>query len=145
MTRYNDLKKFKETEGHCCVPRSYFDDPGLANWVNFQRKQYNYMKQGKSSTMTAKRAMLLDDVGFTWNMYGDNSQIWMNNYNELKRFKDQEGHCIIPVKFDKNPILGTWVATQRQHYKFMIQGKASIMTKDRAQLLNDIDFVWNPR
>eukprot|EP00586_Coscinodiscus_wailesii_P022472 CAMPEP_0172519810 /NCGR_PEP_ID=MMETSP1066-20121228/291637_1 /TAXON_ID=671091 /ORGANISM="Coscinodiscus wailesii, Strain CCMP2513" /LENGTH=167 /DNA_ID=CAMNT_0013302463 /DNA_START=384 /DNA_END=883 /DNA_ORIENTATION=- len=85
MSRYEDLKKFKDKEGHCCVPRSYFDDPGLANWVNFQRKQYNYMKQGKPSTMTANRAMLLNDIDFTWNMYGDNSQMWMDNYIELKR------------------------------------------------------------
>jgi len=103
------------------------------------------MKIGKSSTLTAKRTRLLEDIGFTWNVYGNNSQMWMDHYIELKRFKDQVGRCIVPVKFEKNPSLGTWVATQHKHYKYMVQCKPSIMTKERVQLLNDIGFVWEAR
>ena len=70
------------------MAQSYFDDPKLANWVNLERKQYNYINLSKPSTMTAQIEMLLDYIGFTWNAYGDNSQMWMDNYIELKRFKE---------------------------------------------------------
>mmetsp|Transcript_34724 Transcript_34724/g.42461 ORF Transcript_34724/g.42461 Transcript_34724/m.42461 type:complete len:333 (-) Transcript_34724:94-1092(-) len=145
MRHFNSLLEFKKQEGHCRVPRSHFDDQALANWVNFQRKQYNYMKLGKPSLMTNERVKLLDSIGFTWNVYGEESETWMTKYEELKQFKEKEGHCVVPATFDKNPALGVWVVTQRQHYKYMKQGKSSIMTEQRVQLLNDINFVWNVR
>ena len=103
------------------------------------------MKQGKRSSIIKERLNLLNDIGFTWNVYGEDSDIWMINYQELKRFKDEEGHCLVPFKFERNPTIGVWVITQRQHYKYMKQGKDSIMTEQREQLLNEIGFVWNAK
>eukprot|EP00586_Coscinodiscus_wailesii_P002188 CAMPEP_0172491936 /NCGR_PEP_ID=MMETSP1066-20121228/22870_1 /TAXON_ID=671091 /ORGANISM="Coscinodiscus wailesii, Strain CCMP2513" /LENGTH=259 /DNA_ID=CAMNT_0013261257 /DNA_START=113 /DNA_END=892 /DNA_ORIENTATION=+ len=143
MQRYEELKDFKSRKGHCRVPRTYFDNPRLGSWVNFQRSQYKYMKEGKPSQMKAKRVELLNKIGFTWNVIGAESDKWMEQYEALKQFRMREGHCRVPSRFQDDLSLGLWVVTQRQHYKYMKDGKPTIMTARRLQLLRDIDFTWN--
>jgi len=143
MRRYEELKDFHAREGHCRVPRTYFDNPRLGSWVNFQRSQYKYMQQGKPSQMKQERVDLLNKIGFTWNVIGADGDKWMEKYEALKEFQSQEGHCRVPTKFKDDPSLGLWVVTQRQNYKFMKEGKPTMMTERRAQLLQDIGFTWN--
>jgi len=40
--------------------------------------------------------------------------------------------------------LGVWVNKQRVQYKKFMEGKASNMTQDRIDSLNDIGFIWDP-
>jgi hypothetical protein len=68
---------------------------------------------------------------------------WTDNLKDLKRFKDQFGHCLVPHTFPANPHLARWVKRQRRQYKLLQEGSDSTMTDERIQLLNDIGFVWD--
>jgi hypothetical protein len=48
---------------------------------------------------------------------------------ELSRFKSENGHCLVPKRYDKNPSLGNWVNKQRQLYRKYLMGDTSSMTK----------------
>ena len=60
---FTKLLKFKETKGHCNVPKRFkLDGYNLGQWVSTQRKN-----QG---IMSPEREQRLDDIGFIW----DNSK-----------------------------------------------------------------------
>lgn len=55
----NELKKWKEENNHCNVPRN----TTLGKWVASQRIQYRALLRGEKSAMTDKRRNELDDIG----------------------------------------------------------------------------------
>lgn len=61
---------------------------------------------------------------------------WEEMYTKLKEFKEAHGHCVVPQKY---PALGGWVKRQRERKR---KGKLS---KDRADLLDQISFTWQIR
>merc|ERR1719273_788437 len=129
--RYEELKEYKDREGHCNVPRSFNENKGLAEWVKTQRKQYKYIRQGKPSSMTEQRIQHLENIGFKWSVNDPNDDAWYKKYEELKDYKCREGHCNVPLNFCYNDSLGVWVCKQRVLYKCMKQGKPSSMTEQR--------------
>lgn len=60
---------------------------------------------------------------------------WEQQYLELIRYKEENGHCDVPRKHP----LGPWVSNQRQRKRI---GKLS---KDRVERLNKINFSWISR
>ncbi len=69
--RFQELTRFKESFGHCKVPR-LFNQPsyeGLGKWVADQRMKHNYMERGKKSNMTQERAKRLTDLGMVWAIF----------------------------------------------------------------------------
>mmetsp|Transcript_19020 Transcript_19020/g.55214 ORF Transcript_19020/g.55214 Transcript_19020/m.55214 type:complete len:208 (-) Transcript_19020:101-724(-) len=68
--------------------------------------------------------------------------MWSIRFEELKTFKEKHGDCLVPQRYPPNPQLGTWVNTQRRHYRLMKDGKHSSMNEDRVQALEDIGFIW---
>tara|TARA_R100000030_G_scaffold98810_1_gene89187 strand:+ start:789 stop:3887 length:3099 start_codon:yes stop_codon:yes gene_type:complete len=61
---------------------------------------------------------------------------WLEKYGELKEFRDKNGHTIVPRS---HPQLGKWCSRQRT---LKNTGK---LFKERIQLLNDVEFIWDPR
>jgi len=72
-----ELRKFKDKEGHCNVPKSYSDNPELGRWVNRQR--------GQRLTILKERYSKLDSIGFTWNKKPDAK--WEIMFEELRKLK----------------------------------------------------------
>ena len=68
---------------------------------------------------------------------------WMITYQELLAYRAQHGDCVVPRGYPPNPRLASWVAEQRKQYKLNLDGRASSITDDRVQLLNQIHFAWN--
>jgi len=98
------------------------------------------MKKGRSTQMTAERSDLLNGLGFVWKVYEDN---WHEMLDDLRKYKERHGDCLVPQKYAPNPPLGRWVTNQRQAYKHMLDGeKISSAIKERICLLNEIGFVW---
>ena len=64
--RWQDLKQFQERFGHCNVPNTHAD-VSLSLWCKHQRRQYNRLRKGLSSTMTKERYNALQSLGFDWN------------------------------------------------------------------------------
>jgi Helicase associated domain len=63
---------------------------------------------------------------------------WDERYGELKRYKDQFGHCNVPRRRAQNRQLATWVAVQR-----LSEGQGRLSAERKARL-DKLGFVWDP-
>jgi len=99
------------------------------------------MLEGKPNSMTKERARALEGIGFVWSQrdFVD----WYSRLEELKMYKQEQGHCNVPSKYSPNPQLGTWAMHQRAQYRKFRQGKPSPMTEERVQALEEIGFTWS--
>jgi Helicase associated domain len=120
------------------VPLNHVD-PKLGLWVKEQRRHYALLRKNQPSHMTEERAMKLDDLGFCWDT---NEATWLERLRELKAYKDEFGHCLVPTYWDDNPKLSTWVHHQRRQYKKYMEGRPCHITKSRIALLNDVGISW---
>jgi len=134
--RYEQLIEFKAITGHCNVPTRYPGTPKLGHWVRDQRSQYKYLMEGKSSSLSYTRIEALEAIGFVWKMR--DSDNWKKKLNELKVFKDRNGHCDVSIHTCESSILRKWVQEQRTQYKYFKMGKRSSLTLERMNLLEDI-------
>merc|ERR1740139_1948648 len=121
---FDELRKFKEREGHCKVPRNYTDNPKLGKWVQTQREM--------RLKISKERASKLDSIGFTWGIKLDDR--WEIMFEELRKFNERQGHCNEPYRFSDNPELGLWVSNQRR--------RRLTISKERASKLDSIGFNW---
>jgi hypothetical protein len=140
LSTIEELKEFKGIQGHCIVPRGYAENPRLASWVAEQRKQYKLMKDGKQSSITPERVLMLDELDFAWNAQ---EAAWVRHMRDLKLFREENGHCHVPLSRPNFPKLGLWVKEQRRHYTLMKQKKQSHMTDERIAALDAVGFCWD--
>ncbi len=167
--KYHQLSLFKNQFGHCNVPIGYGAGTSwerLHTWVVDQRYQYGRMIRGELSTMTPARASALSSLGFSWNCslerehtdasnegYTSGDRIGNNRSNSswekwislLKDYKFEFGNVDVPLKYDRNPSLGTFVNRQRTEYRKMQAGKPTSMTAERVRDLNLLGFTWAVR
>jgi len=139
---FQDLLEFKAREGHCSVPYKFQEKPSLARWVKRQRFQYRLRIDGKSSTMTARRIKLLEDVGFVWDSH---SASWGERLRDLKQYRAEHGNCNVPTQYKRNKKLATWVKCQRRQYKLFLAGRPSTMNTERIDVLHELGFSWDMR
>jgi hypothetical protein len=125
-TQYEQLVEFKQTNGHCLVPRRYQEDMALGMWVNTQRGRHanNTMRQDRK-----------DEIGFACKT----NQTWHQQYEKLVEFKQTNGHCLVPRGYKKDMALGTWVGNQRGRHT------NNEMRQDRKELLDELGFAWKVR
>merc|ERR1740139_1756110 len=121
---FEELRKFKDSEGHCNVPKSYSDNLELGNWVSNHR--------AKRLKVSKERASKLDSIGFNWRTMPDVR--WEIMLEELRKFKDREGHCNVPYNYSDNHELGRWV--------MKLRAKRLKLSKERASKLDSIGFTW---
>ena len=141
--RYQELVVFKQEYGHCLVPLQYSPNPSLAHWVKRQRHQYRMKyREGKHSTLTRDRQTALEALGFVWDSH---AAVWEERLGELRKFKDQHGHCRVPKKYTPNQQLAVWVKCQRRQYKLLSEKKDSNMNLERIQKLCEVGFDFAPR
>jgi len=125
---YEALKKFCQEHGHCRVPGS---NKQLTSWIENQRTAK------KNKTLLAERETQLNEINFIWSFKAIKTNSWNEKYQQLKAFKQNYGHCFVPVKYKENPSLGNWVASQR---KLEAMGQ---LAEDKKQWLTQLGFVWN--
>ena len=100
-------------------------------------------QKGRASFITAERIRVLGSIGFDFDCETTAvASIWTKRVQELREFKAQFGHCLVPKRYPANPTLGNWVATQRGNCKKKTEGKLSPMTAERIQALDGIGFEW---
>merc|ERR1712174_56764 len=128
---YENLKKYKNEHGSCLVPKDYKDDPRLGNWVANHRIPFRKKMNGKPSRFSNaqydKLAMLgfkemiknqsekEEDVVMVSQEDAKKSDRWDENYENLKKYKNKYGSCLVPKDYKDDPRLGNWVAN---HYKW---------------------------
>jgi hypothetical protein len=131
----SELTDFRKIHGHCNAPHKC----SLGYWVGTQRRQYKLHLQEEKSHMTTVRIQELERLGFEWDIYG---AAWEDRFTELADYRKIHGHCSVPQKYSDHPKLATWVATQKNHYRWHVEGKASPMTTFRIQALESLGFEW---
>lgn len=65
-TRFEQLKEYQKTNGHCLIPIGHKDNPQLSNWVSTQRQEYKLLLNGRKSRITNERIQKLNEIGFVW-------------------------------------------------------------------------------
>jgi hypothetical protein len=140
--RFQELREFKAQFGHCNVPRIYSGNPQLAQWVSNQRRKTKSSEETQCPMRTERNRALVG-IGFDWGERKPNvASIWSVRCQELREFKAQFGHCVVPKRYSANLTLANWVATQRGNYKKNTEGKLSPMTVERFRELDGIGFEW---
>ncbi len=142
--RIDQLKKYKDENGHTRVPKS---DPLLGVFVNRQRYEYSKFKSNRPSTMNESRLRDLEALDFVFvagkkmdHVDFKNKKSWEERFEELLRFRETYGHAVVPQSF---PGLGEWVHSQRLYYKKLKAGKKSPLTNERLLKLADVGFVFD--
>jgi len=128
---FEKLKQFKKIHGHCNVQIRYVlkDGQKLGKWVSTQRTDR------KNANISQDHIDPLNDVGFVWDAGSEHG--WLQCCAELKQYKKDNGHCLVPQQCKKNPKLGKWVNTQRTYRK------NANTSQDRIDRLNGVGFVWD--
>ena len=93
--RFEELKAYKQGNGHCNVPRR---EGKLGEWVVSQHKIYN------KGNLSKERIDVLVDIGFVWDPL---EFAWRLRFEELKAYKQENGHCNVPQRSEGK--LGKWV------------------------------------
>jgi hypothetical protein len=125
------LAMFTAREGHANVLNSHNEGKfRLGNWLSTQRQKYAKCK------LTDAQISALEHCGVTWNKEGFK---WQENIEAFKRFKDREGHTLVPASHVENGLkIGFWVMNLRQ------KKKKELLEINKISELEKLNFVWDP-
>ena len=68
---------------------------------------------------------------------------WQIRYEELLKFRDEEGHVMVPHSYPKNQKLAQWVKRQRYQKRLKSLGKHSTLSPAREHMLDAAGFIWD--
>jgi hypothetical protein len=130
---YIKLVEYKrQNHGSTVVPKKYTEDPSLGKWVCDQNYAYN------KGNLSEKRLKVLNAINFVWSAKKD-CVPWMEMYQKLVAYKKKHKSTNVPLKYQTDPKLGSWVSTQRKSYN------KKVLSIDRINHLELIDFVWSAK
>ena len=128
-SRLQELKEFKEENGHCNVPQKH--PGGLGYWVRHQRRITGEGGGRRNASQTQE----LEELGFQW-IPPTKPDKWEARLQELKEYKEEHGHCNVPSKHPGG--LGDWARDQRRAGK---EGTGRL-NPVRTQALEELGFRW---
>lgn len=166
--RYDELRRFREDNGHAVVPRSR---GALGAWVEKQRIEYkkfvvsaaeaeaqsrggndngkkdesrrinNKLSSSATTILTQERVRKLEDVGFVWDV---RERIFEQKLGELRRFLERYGH--INSRHMEGKLRG-WVRRQERQYRKCVEMSAvskgaavAILSPSRRAALEAVGF-----
>mmetsp|Transcript_37585 Transcript_37585/g.112668 ORF Transcript_37585/g.112668 Transcript_37585/m.112668 type:complete len:1144 (-) Transcript_37585:315-3746(-) len=71
--------------------------------------------------------------------------VWEHHFDRLIKFKKENGHTMVPKKYQVDQPLSTWVFKQRQERNRYESRRRSTITIERIARLNGIGFNWRPK
>ena len=87
-----------------------------------------------------KKIAQLKSIGFEWD---SRDAKWMQRLDELYKYKEDHGDCLVPSKYPDNPSLSNWVQSQRANYKLYKKGGKTNLTERRLKILMDAGFSFS--
>ncbi|MEI7729126.1 MAG: helicase associated domain-containing protein [Verrucomicrobiota bacterium] len=138
--KFEQLRQFKESHGHCQPAASILKERSLADWVKTQRAA---QRAGRLDPAHKER---LDAIGFSWSVPGrlgperteDYRLRWELKFEQLRQFKESHGHCRPAASILEDRSLADWVQTQRA-----VQ-RAGRLDPARKERLDALGFDWKP-
>lgn len=112
---YDKLEKFYLQHEHSIVPNTFVNGKNepFGRWIRSQRSKY------AEGTLSPERKEMLDQLDFVWRIDPADPQksltqrAWRTNFDRLRQFRAEHGHCRVPQKYKSDSELGTWVSVQR--------------------------------
>eukprot|EP00979_Chaetoceros_neogracilis_P015358 scaffold5756_cov238-Chaetoceros_neogracile.AAC.1 len=126
-TRFMELVKYKQTNGHCTVPRK---NGSLGRWITLQRELF------RSKKLKADRYEKLVGIGFAFKdtrAATERGIKWNTLFMELVEYKEKNGHFNFPTT---NGSLGRWISRQRALFT------SKKLKADRYEKLVGIGFAF---
>ena len=124
IERYAQLKAYKAKNGNTRV--SERENKSLYEWTKSMRNQYNRFVENQSeSSLTAEQFHMLKELQIETSL---RESKFDQRLADLKEFKEQHGHCMVPSNYPLNPKLSNWCMTQKRHFKMMKEGKQTSLT-----------------
>lgn len=109
---FDELVRYK---GSCLTSTIYDENQELRDWIKPQRLEYKKLQRGKPSALTQEGIKKLKAIGFEWQDPRERFECtWSQNYDELIQYKEINGNCVVPARYNRNPELGGWVDRQVQ-------------------------------
>ena len=139
--RLNDFCEYYAENGHGRVPQKYEENHALGIWVNKQREEKKKYDRRERTSLTERRISLLEGANFEW-AKAKGETAWEDKFKELSLYKEENGDCDVPTKYDQNRALGRWVSAQRLSYRRYLDGEKSTLTDERVERLNELGFSW---
>lgn len=149
--RFEDLRDYQQQHGTTRVPRS---SGTLGEWVHMQRRLHNKRERN----FMAKKAPLLDSIGFEWHPRKHSAVSWDDNFQRLVEFGRVHQHYAVvspfpegtePADADANPEaieahrFYRWVRRIQAEYRNYSSGKQSRMLSEaRVMQLRGIGFQF---
>lgn len=133
---FEELKKFKEENGHLNVPHR--PSTALRSWVVKQRRDYEKLREGKNSALTAQNMARLAGIGFKFSTFQRMS--FDERVEQYTKYKEKHG-CE-PKRLSEDG-LGKWVCSMRQKYALLAEGKTTNLKQEQADLLTSLGFKWS--
>ena len=141
MNRLEELRKYKEEQGHLDVPRK----DALGYWLHKQREGYNKWRRGESpGALTDERREALTSLGVLdlWeNRRGNQQARWDRQLEMLREYRDEYMHVNVPRS---RGALGNWLKKQKDEYKKWERGEKSSLTVARRVALEQLGVQWKP-
>ena len=107
------------------------------------RKTYKNIQNGMKAeyNLSPDRIKRLEEIGFQWEVY---DAAFEKHCRELIAFKEEFGHCNVPIIYQDNFSLGHWCSSVRTHYYRFQNGMEAIhkFKKDWIELLEGLGFQW---
>jgi hypothetical protein len=163
--RFEDLKKFCGSHGHCDVPSHYPEKQQLASWCKRQRQNYRLGLLGLENPLSDERIAQLKSVGFDFELSPKQRKLTApahpetllkalstpliqrkNNCSWEQCFSELLAHRIHTKSF-RIPKgargLEHFVEEQRDEYAKYVTGKPSTLTYERIMKLKRIKFPFH--
>jgi len=140
IVKITELETFHQQHGNLSkLPNN------LSIWIS---KQRNKDKRGVLEE-PQKRLLISMDIDMEGNQRTRDSgceiisDLWIIQFNKLKRYRDTHGDCNVPYNFVDDIKLAKWVISQRQRYNLLLRPNQKPPTWVRQ--LEEIGFEWSPR
>jgi hypothetical protein len=99
------------------------------SWVVSQQKRF------RSDELKKEQIKLLEDAGIILEKISKQDQRWLDFYDLLVLFKQENGHCRVTMTFDEE--FRNWIGFQRTAYK------EKILDPKKIEKLNELGFDWS--
>ena len=148
--RLEMLRAYKRKHGNLLIPIRYKQDPSLGKFVHNTREQYKLYhhktKAGykKKCSLTAERIQQLEEIGFVFSTERTKRQNddWETRFEQLKRYKEKHGHCLVPHGYKEDPSFAEWIHRQRTTNASSRKGTPNPLVEERMKKLESIGFVF---
>jgi hypothetical protein len=94
------------------------------------------------NSLTDTRISELENLGFVWKAALSADESWKKRVHELVAYRDTNGHCRVPLRYEPNMALGRWVIKLRSQYTCRGRGMKTALTDTRISELDGLGFVW---